>query len=242
MNICGFEKLTLLNYPGYVACILFTKGCNFKCSYCQNSSFAYGMYDEKISEEEIFEYLNKRKKILDAVVISGGEPTIQKNLKEFIKKVKEMGFKVKLDTNGYNPDILKDLIDNELIDYVALDIKNTFNKYKTIIGNICFDADNIIKSIDILKKSNINYEFRTTIIKGYHDICSIKKIIDFIGIKEKYYIQNFEDSENVLDKSLESFSEEELFDIYKSLKKEYPNLKVRGLKNKLYDKEEIKNV
>lgn len=238
MRISGFNKLCLLDYPGHIACILFTSGCNFKCSYCQNSSLICSN-ESLITESEIFDYLSKRKGLLEGVVISGGEPTIQKDLISFIKRVKEEGFKVKLDTNGSNPSVLKELIDNDLLDYVAMDIKNIFNKYKDIT-EVEVNIDNIEKSINLLKNSKIDFEFRTTIIKEHHDINKIKKICELVG-DHNYYLQNFEDSENVLNKSLHSFEEKEMIKIYNALKKDYKNIKVRGLKNTLL-KEEIKNV
>lgn len=238
MRISGFNKLCLLDYPNHVACIIFTSGCNFKCSYCQNSSLI-DSNEALIEESEILNYLKKRKGILEGIVISGGEPTIQKDLKSFIEKVKKIGYKVKLDTNGSNPKILKELLDNNLLDYVAMDIKSTFNSYKDIT---CTEVniDNIEKSIEILKKSNIDFEFRTTVIKENHDINKIKKICELVG-DHNYYLQNFEDSENVLNKDLHCFPEKELISMYNTLKKDYKNIKVRGLSDALL-KEEIKNV
>ena len=174
--IGGFQKLTLSDYPGNTACIIFTKGCNFNCSYCQNSSLIKINDKDLITEDDIFKYLESRKKLLDGVVISGGEPTIQKNLKELIIKIKNMGFKVKLDTNGSNPNLLEELIKEKLLDYVAMDIKNIFSKYEEVI-NAKVKIDNIKKSIEILKNSEIDHEFRTTIIKNYHDKEKKKKYI-----------------------------------------------------------------
>ena len=228
MKISGFQKLTLLDFPDKVSCIIFTQGCNFKCSYCQNSVLIPHKCDEQIEEEKILEYLKKRKNILDGIVISGGEPTVQKDLYEFIKKIKSMGFLVKLDTNGSNPTLLKKLIDENLLDYVAMDIKNIFNKYK-IVAKTCVNIDNIKESIKILCKSNIDYEFRTTIIKNIHSIEDILEICSYFNPKEKIYIQNFEQSENVIDKKLMSFSQEELIEIEKQIKERYPNVIVRNL-------------
>ncbi len=231
MNISGFQKLTLLDYPNNLACIIFTQGCNFKCPFCHNSPLISNNEHEDsfINEEEILKYLDKRKSILDGVVISGGEPTTQKNLKPFIQKIKEKGLKVKLDTNGSNTKILKELIDNSLIDYVAMDIKNDKDNYSNTCGLNKVNINNIKESIEILKSSNIDYEFRTTIIKEYHNIEFIKNILKLIGDNSKYYLQNFVDSENVIDKSIHGFSDEELRGIYLELNKEYKNVKIRGL-------------
>ena len=227
MKISGFQKLTLLDFPGKVSCIIFTQGCNFKCPYCQNSGLIGHENEYLIDEEEIFSYLKKRKGILDGIVISGGEPTVQKDLDQFMRKVKELGYLVKLDTNGSNPDLIKKLIEEELVDYIAMDIKNVLSEYKDVTGVKVLE-EKIKKSIKILKNSNIDHEFRTTIIKNIHDIDKILKICSYVK-DEKMYLQNFEQSENVLDKDLESFSKEELINIEKQIKEKYPNVKVRGL-------------
>ncbi len=230
MIISGMNKLTLLDYPNYTACIIFTQGCNFKCPFCQNSPLINNG-DGLIDEVEVLEYLNKRRKVLDGLVISGGEPTVQKGLKSFIKKVKEIGLKVKLDTNGFNPKLLEELINENLIDYVALDIKNCFNKYAKTCGLNKLIIDNIKESINILKNSNIDYEFRTTIMKEYHNIEDILKILSLIG-DSKYYLQNFQDSENVVDKTIHGFSNDELLELESMLNIKYKNVKIRGLYTK----------
>lgn len=227
MNIAGVQKVTLLDYPGKVACEIFTQGCNFECPFCQNSSLIPITNTGEFSEEEIFEYLNLRKNILDGVVITGGEPTVQKDLKGFIKKIKDLGLLVKLDTNGGNPKVLQELIDEKLVDYVAMDIKNIFNKYNITAGKK-ISLDNIKKSIEILKASKIDYEFRTTIIKEMHSLDDIVSICKLVG-DAKYYLQNFEDSENVIDHSLHGFSREELLFIDKYLKDLFPNVEIRAL-------------
>lgn len=230
MKISGMEKLTLLDYPDKLACIIFTTGCNFRCPFCQNSELLKITHDEGlINEEDIFDYLNKRKNILDGVVISGGEPTLQPNLIKFIEKVKSLGFSVKLDTNGFEPIILENLLDRKLIDYVAMDVKNSLEKYCISTGINNIKTTNILKSINILKNSDIDYEFRTTIVKEHHTIDDIRAIMEIIGKDNKYYIQNFVNSENVIDKSLHGFTELELKCMLKELNKDYPNVKVRGL-------------
>lgn len=225
MIISGMQKLTLLDYPTKTACMIFTGGCNFNCSYCHNSSLIKNEQTSFIKEEEVLEYLEKRKKVLDGLVISGGEPTIQVDLKHFIAKVKQIGLKVKLDTNGYNPKVLQDLINNNLLDYIAMDIKGDFLDYDDICGKK-IDSKKILESIEIIKKSNIDHEFRTTIIKQYHTIDKIKKIKELVK-DSKYYLQNFKISKEVLNKNLTSFSEEELNLIKKEM--EGLNIIVRGL-------------
>ena len=228
MNISGFEKISLLDFPGKISCIIFTQGCNYKCKFCQNSKLI-GNNEGIITELEVLEYLNKRKKILDGIVISGGEPTLCTGLITFIKRVKEMNLLVKLDTNGTNPQILKKLIDENLVDYIAMDIKSTFVNYQKIVNVNNPLIENIKESIEIIKKSSIDHEFRTTIIKEFHDVDIIKQICKYLGTTEKYYIQNFKLSDYVIDKTLTPFEIAEVLDIKEKLKKEFPNLHVRGI-------------
>ncbi len=229
MLISGFSKLTLLDFPGVMACEIFTQGCNIRCPFCQNSSLIDNNGNFNYTEEEVMDYLERRKKILDGIVITGGEPTVQKDLVRFITDVKKLGYKVKLDTNGFRPTILKELIDKKLVDYVAMDIKNSFEKYNVTCGMKNLVIDNVKKSIEILKNSNIKYEFRTTIIKEFHTKQDILKILDVIG-DSKYYLQNFEVSSDVIDKSLHGFSNYELIEMESLLNLKYHNVEVRGIR------------
>jgi pyruvate formate lyase activating enzyme len=229
MLISGMEKLTLSDYPDKLAAIIFTQGCNFKCPFCQNAALIPLKNNHYLTEDEVLNYLEKRKKILDGLVISGGEPTLQKDLKAFIKKVKAIPLKVKLDTNGYHPDVLKDLIQEHLIDYVAMDIKNDLANYSLTSGVANINTAVIKKSIAILNTSGIPHEFRTTIIKEQHDLKKIENIINLIGPDNLYYLQNFKLSQDVPNQKLHGFSQEELQEINNKLNKKYPNVKVRGL-------------
>lgn len=228
MSISGLEKLSLSDYPGMVACVIFTQGCNFNCSYCHNSSLI-AFNNECLNEKKIFEFLEKRKKILDGVVISGGEALLQKDIKKFIKKVKDMGFKIKLDTNGSYYLKLKEILDESLVDYVAMDIKHDKEHYSFITGFKKFDYDSVEKSIKLLESSNIDYEFRTTIVKEFHDLNSMENICKLINKKSKYYLQNFVDSPDVLNKNITGFSKDELINIEKKLKVKYSNVFIRGI-------------
>ena len=219
MLISGFDKVTLLNYPGLVACTIFTKGCNLKCPFCHNSSLISGNDDTYIDEDEIFKYLNKRKNIIEGVCISGGEPLLQKDIKEFIRKIKSLGLKVKLDTNGTNPDLMLSLINDNLLDYIAMEIKNIKSKYELTSG-AKVKIDNILKSINIIENSGIDYEFRTTIIKEFHTLSDIDYISKKLDKKSKYYIQNFVKSDAVLDKNLHSFTSDELKEMKQILNNE----------------------
>ena len=223
MQISGIQKLTLTDYPGHVACIIFTQGCNFRCPFCQNSSLL-SKRSGLLDNDEVFTYIEKRKDILDGVVISGGEPTLQCNLILFIKKIKKLGLNVKLDTNGYQYDVLKYLIENKLIDYIAMDIKDDLSYYEKITGVNKIDVNILMNSVELIKNSGIKHEFRTTIVKEFHDDKKISNICNLVG-SSNYFLQNYEDSGMILKKGLHGFTDEELLEI--SLK--FPNLKVRGI-------------
>jgi pyruvate formate lyase activating enzyme len=201
MLIGGLQKLTLIDYPGKIAATVFTIGCNFFCSFCHNSELVDPEKIKKqpiISEKEFFEFLESRKGDLDGVCITGGEPTIHKDLPGFIKKIKELGFSVKLDTNGSNPEMLKKLIGEKLIDYIAMDIKGPLQIPK--------------KSVEIIKNSGIDYEFRTTIVPALHKKEDIIKIAKEISPAKKYFLQQFRPGKN-LDKKFEkekTYSKKEL--------------------------------
>lgn len=197
MKIQGLQKLTVLDFPGKVACIIFTAGCSFRCPFCHNATLVRAEGDN-ISEEEVLSYLKKRQGILDGVVISGGEPTIQKGLKEFIVKIKELGYAVKLDTNGYQPEVLKELLNEGLLDYVAMDIKNSKGKYGVTTGLQDIDISRIEESVELLKSGNVPYEFRTTVMAELHDAQDIAEVSEWLRGAEKHFIQSFKDSGDIL--------------------------------------------
>ena len=232
MVIAGLQKLTTTDFPGMIAAIVFTQGCNLKCPYCQNSGLIPICISENsgtVSEDEIFSFLEKRKKVLDGIVITGGEPLLQKDLKIFIQKVRSMGYQIKLDTNGMSPDLLLELLNEKLVDYVAMDVKNDLPSYAKTVGTPGANTENIQKSIQVLKDSKVSHEFRTTIVKEFHQLDNIQHILDLIGKEETYFIQNFEDSDNVLNHRLHGFTKDELMSIQRKFEIDYPNLKVRGL-------------
>ena len=232
MVIAGLQKLTTTDFPGVIAAIVFTQGCNLKCPYCQNSGLipiSISESSSNLSQEEFFEFLAKRKKVLEGIVITGGEPLVQKDLKEFIQKIKALGYLIKLDTNGTNPEKLKELLDENLVDYVAMDVKNDFTTYDKTSGTASINMTNIQQSIQTLKESNVPHEFRTTIVKEFHTADNIQKIASYLGKEQRYFIQNFEDSSNVLNHRLHGFTKDELISLQKKFEIDYPNLKVRGL-------------
>lgn len=190
MHIGGWQKSSLLDYPGKISAIIFTQGCNFACPYCHNPDLVKKTSDSSIEESEVFDFLKTRIGKLDAVVISGGEPCLQADIIDFIKKIKNMGFLVKLDTNGSYPGVLQLLLAQKLIDYVAMDIKAPIEKYKEVS---CYKEEpkNILKSIEILKNSNIDYEFRTTVVKSQLDYADFEHIGAMIEGSGIYYLQKF---------------------------------------------------
>ena len=203
--IGGFQKTTLLDFPQKIACIVFTKGCNFQCGYCHNPELnnlkgAVNYLPPTLSE--FFEFLEKRKGKLDGVVITGGEPTLQKGLYQFIFEIKNMGFAVKLDSNGSNPDTLKKLIDDKLVDYVAMDIKAPFDKYHEVIKT-GISLENIKKSIDLLLEGKVDYEFRTTVVKEQLNFEDFEKIGQLIKGAKKYFLQKFEPTKTLDPKFIE---------------------------------------
>ena len=203
----GFQKLTLLDFPGRVACTLFTKGCNFRCPFCHNALLVTDIDEMSYTDTEVLDYLEKRIGILDGVCITGGEPLMQPELEEFIKRVKNLGYAVKLDTNGSYPDKLKDLVAKGLIDYVAMDIKNTIEKYPLTAGinEICVPA--VEESIDFLLLGAVPYEFRTTVVAEYHNISDIEQIAKRISGADKYFLQKFVDSGHLIGENLHEADE-----------------------------------
>lgn len=233
-QIGGLQKLTLLDFPGKVSAMVFTIGCNMRCPFCHNYELVKDADKIKdlVDPQEVIDYLKKRKGVLDGIVITGGEPTLQRGLKDFIKTIKEeTGLLVKLDSNGLNPSILKELIDEKLVDYVAMDIKNDFTNYGEITGIANLPVDRLKESIKILEEGKVNYEFRTTVIKDFHTLERLKNIVGFIKEDSNYFLQQFIISDNVPNKELKYYTEEELINIGEELKTIHPNLKIRGLKN-----------
>ena len=197
MKIAGIQKLTLLDFPGLMAATIFTNGCNFMCPFCHNSALVIDAREnELIDENEIFEFLESRKGKLDGICITGGEPLLQNDLIDFIKKIKSIGYKVKLDTNGYVYPKLKEIIESKAVDYVAMDIKNSLKKYPLTTGIKDLVIQNISKSISLLKENYVEYEFRTTVVKELHDFDDIKEIAELIKGCSRYYLQQFEDTPN----------------------------------------------
>lgn len=211
MLILGLTKTTLLDYPQKVAATIFTGGCNFRCPFCHNGQLVLNAAtEESISEAEVFEHLTKRRNVLEGVCITGGEPTIQADLPDFIKKIKELGYCVKLDTNGGNPGMLKRLVQEGLVDYVAMDIKNSKEKYKdtAIISENLLEK--VKESVDYLLKGEVAYEFRTTVVRQLHTEKDLLAIAEWIKGCSHWYIQSYKDNENVINRDFSAYSKDEL--------------------------------
>ncbi len=229
MLISGLQKLTLLDFPQVVSCIVFTHGCNFRCPFCHNSSLVKEEYSNGISEDEVLSFLHKRKSLLDGVVITGGEPLIHKDIDGFIKKVKDLGYLVKLDTNGTNPDMLQKLVKEKLVDYVAMDIKNSPTEYFKAAGTDKFSKE-ITESKDFLLKGTVPYEFRTTVVKGIHTKESLVELARWIKGADKYFLQQYKDSGSILEPSgLEPFSEEEMKEFLSEILEIIKTAKIKNL-------------
>ena len=227
----GLQKLTLLDFPGKMACTVFTGGCNMRCPFCHNRSLVFlNENDGEISANEILEYLESRNKVLDGICISGGEPTLHTGLKDFIKKVKGLGLQVKLDTNGTNFKVLKELIDEHLLDYVAMDIKNCPKKYPETVGFESYDMSEIEKSKDYLLEDHVDYEFRTTVVKQFHEVDDFEQIGKWINGAKRYYLQNFEDHGTCIQSGLSEVGIETLEKMKETARPFVKEIDIRGAK------------
>lgn len=233
MLILGLQKLSLLDYPGKIACTVFLGGCNFRCPFCHNASLA--MPDgsgEAISVEDFLAFLDSRRGRLQGVCISGGEPTLHHDLPELIREIKSRGFAVKLDTNGTNPEMLLSLINDGLLDYVAMDIKNSPEKYIDTISNSEFRISNfseqVARSVDILMQGLVDFEFRTTLTRELHSAEDMEKIGKWIQGAEKYFLQTYRDEGDLIEGGFTAYNREETEAILEIVRKYLPNAEIRG--------------
>ena len=232
LKIGGLQKMTLLDYPGKAACTIFLSGCNFKCPFCHNRDLVFipERY-EYFDVNDIMEYLEKRKGILDGVAISGGEPLLQENLHTLIERIRELGYQVKLDTNGAYPKRLKEVVEKGLVDYVAMDIKNSPDKYARTLGMNpeSFSLDPIRESVEFLKSSQIEHEFRTTVVRELHTAEDLLEIGRWLGENETYYLQQYVDSGNVIQPGYSAYTAAEMEDLRNQVAALVPNVKLRGV-------------
>ena len=228
MKILGLEKVSFVDFEGKMCATIFTGGCNYRCPFCHNAGIVLKRYTI-IDENEVLAYLKERISLLDAVTISGGEPTLQTDLIDFIKKVKSLGYLVKLDTNGTNSEVLKTLIDENLIDYVAVDIKTNFEDYSnlTCVKNPCVEV--LKRTLSLLQQSSVDYELRTTLIAEFHTLDTIKRMAEELSGHKRLYLQKFVNSENCLNsESLHPVDKTKALEFAKILSKTIENVNIRG--------------
>lgn len=230
MKICGFNKTTLLDYPGRVASTIFLGSCNFRCPFCQNSPLVVDPGQQpEISPEEILAFLKKRKGILDGVCVSGGEPTLAEDLPDFLKKIKELEYEIKLDTNGSRPYVVKSLVKDGLIDMVAMDIKASPDNYPSLCGLRYPDMDSINETVQFLMSGSVDYEFRTTVVKELHSEKDFREIGQWLKGAKAYYLQAYRDSEEVLQPGFSSYSLKELEHFRSILLETMDLVEIRGI-------------
>lgn len=230
MLINGLTKTTLLDYPGHVAATIFAGGCNFRCPFCHNGDLVLHPASLNVySETEVLEFLTLRKGKLSGVCISGGEPTLQADLFDFIKNIKDLGYLVKLDTNGSNPDILAKLRDYHLIDYIAMDIKNSKTKYAMTAGLSSLDLSKIEASVSFIQNCNLDYEFRTTVVRELHQAEDFHAIGEWLAGGRAYFLQSYQDNENVISTGFHAFPKETLLDFLTIIRTFVPNTNLRGI-------------
>jgi len=230
MIIHGLQKLTLLDYPEKTACTLFSGGCNFRCPYCHNSSLVLDpTSQEVIDEKELFSFLKKREGLLDGICLTGGEPLINNDIEDFLEKLRKYDYLIKLDTNGSFPDKLKSIINKGLVDYVAMDIKNSKEKYPITIGIENYDIAPILKSVNLLLKGKIKYEFRTTVVKQFHEVSDFIEIGKWIEGAPRYYLQAFKNSENTIGRNLSSHDEKTMKAMQNQVKNYIKTVELRGI-------------
>lgn len=232
MKVTGIQKLTLLDYPGVVACTVFTAGCNFRCPFCHNAMLVLPeqIDDECLTDDEVFGFLKKRRGVLDGVAVTGGEPLLHADMPEFLARVKELGYKIKLDTNGSNPELLSEIVKNKLVDRVAMDIKNAPEEYARTIGLKSFDIAPVERSKEMLLRGDIDYEFRTTVVKGIHTKESLIGAAKWIEGAKEYYLQQFKDSGNlILPDGLSAYDEKQMHALADAIRDYVPTVEVRGV-------------
>ena len=229
MIIAGLQKMTLLDYPGKVACTLFLQGCNFRCPFCHNSELLGSGFPPLMDDSELLRFLEKRKGLLDGVCITGGEPLVQKELPQLLAKIKELGFPVKLDTNGSFPEKLSQLIDGGLVDYVAMDIKNSPQRYGETIGRDNYDLSAVKQSVELLLQGKVDYEFRTTVVAQLHDEESFHCIGQWIRGAKRYFLQQFIDSGDLIGTGLTPLAPEEMEAMCEAVRPYIKETTLRGI-------------
>jgi len=230
MRICGLQKLALVDYPGKLAATIFTGGCNLRCPFCHNALLVTRVEENEVLEQsDVLDFLKQRRGLLDGVVISGGEPLLQSGVDELAGHIKELGFAVKLDTNGCYPGRLRELVDRGLVDYVAMDIKNCLPKYSMTVGNRDFDTAPVQESAALLREGGVDYEFRTTLVREFHTPADICAIGAWLEGSPKYFLQSFVDSGGLISQGLHGFSPEEMQEFAEAVRPFFGSVELRGV-------------
>lgn len=229
MKLHGIQKMTLLDFPGCVSCTIFLGGCDFRCPFCHNFELIDGTMKPTMDDDELISFLESRKGLLEGVAITGGEPLMHKDLPELIKRIRDTGYRVKLDTNGYHPDLLQEILNSGMVEYVAMDIKNSPEKYALTCGLDSIDLDKIYKSISLLVNSNIEYEFRTTVVNELHNEDDFNKIGEIIKGAKRYFLQRFTDRDSVPYGNLTAPSFDKMYKYSEISRRYVPNTQLRGV-------------
>ncbi|MBQ3889182.1 MAG: anaerobic ribonucleoside-triphosphate reductase activating protein [Clostridia bacterium] len=229
MLIKGFQRLTLLDFPGRTACTVFTGGCNFRCPFCHNAGLVTEPDDDEFDESEIFDHLEKRRRVLDGVAVTGGEPLLQPDIERFLYELKDRGYAVKLDTNGSFPDKLAGILELKLVDYVAMDVKNRPEKYAETIGLPQYDLAPVEQSMKLLRESGVDYEFRTTVVERFHTPDDIAALAQWIAGAPRYFLQNFVDSGHLIDETCRGVPKAVMVEMLERARAFVPAAELRGL-------------
>ncbi len=233
LRIGGVTRFSLIDYPGKAACTVFTAGCNLKCPYCHNKELVFLPEDFEFTDpKSVLDLLDRRKGVIDAVCVTGGEPLIQKGIGAFLREVREKGYLIKLDTNGCFPEVLKELVEEGLVDYVAMDIKNSPEKYAQTCGTSAdFNADRIRRSAEYLMEGHVDYEFRTTVVRELHTAEDLVIIAEFLKNAKRWYLQQFSDDGNLIQEGLSAYTKAEMEELCGMLKNHMENVQLRGIKD-----------
>ena len=230
MDIKGFQKLTLLDYPGKVACTVFTGGCNFRCPFCQNSDLVVSpRLTPTVPDEEILAFLKKRSGLLDGICITGGEPLLQDDLEGFITECRSLGLLVKLDTNGFLTDRLRRILEKKLVNYIAMDIKASPENYGRLVGIRNFDVSPVLESVELIRSSGAEHEFRTTVVGDMHTDEDFERIGNWLAGEERYFLQKFVDSGALIEGGHSPASDDEMRNYLAIVQKNIPNAALRGM-------------
>ena len=227
MYLGGLQKLTLLDYPGKLACTIFTSGCNYRCPFCHNASLVTHP-SEPVSVDDVLEFLKKRRGVLQGVCVTGGEPLLQKDIRDLLRRLRDLGYEIKLDTNGSFPDKLRRAVEEGLVDYVAMDVKNCAAAYGETVGLEPFDTEAVSESVRYLLSDAVDYEFRTTVVREFHDAQRLTALAEWIAGAKRYYLQSFADSGDLICPGLHGYDRDEMEQLRQAVAEVLPCVELRG--------------